>query len=409
MVEVLPFRGILYNQEKISDLRKVVTPPYDVISKEEQEMYLKRSEYNIIRIILSKDNGDRYKRAATVFHDWLKKEVLIEDNQEAIYVYEQEYFYKHKRKRRGFIAKVKLEDYESRKIIPHEKTLSKPKEDRLNLLRETRANLSPIFSLYEDKDNRIGKILESEEEPIIDIKTWDGIIQRLYAIKDMSKINDIRHEMLDKPIFIADGHHRYEVSLNFRNEMKGTSDFRDSYNYVMMYLTPMDQESLTILPAHRLIKNIVDVDMERIAYLFEIEESDKEKMFKEMIERGKLHHVFGMYTKGRCYLLTLRSEGLLDKIIENKPKEWKSLDVVILHSILINHIYGVRSEDDIKYVISEEKTIELVDRGEYQVAFFVNPTKIEQIKEVTSLGLTMPGKATYFYPKLLTGLVLRKL
>ncbi len=439
MIEIKPFKGIIYNNDKVS-LNDVATPPYDIISPEEQENFYKKSEYNIIRLIVGKNEpGDnefnnKYTRSADYLKDWLNQEIFLTSNGPAVYIYEQEYeIKKEKKKRIGFIALLKLEDFESGKVLPHEKTFPKTKVDRLNLLKTCKANYSQIFSLYSDSEGKIDNILRQfpNDESTIQVTDKDGVNHVLRPIFDEKIIKEIAQLMKDKTIFIADGHHRYETALSFRNNMREQANSYsgdEGFNYVMMMFINMDDKGLSILPVHRVIKDIPPLDeneiLEKVSDFFKIESFEFNKSNKEEVtgilnqrlsaKFGK-SHAFGMYLgTNKYHLLTLKDENIINEIVLTEhSSDWKKLDVTILHSLLIDKIIGVKSKNlikhkSIKFTPDENEALELVDKGGYKIAFLVNPTKIEEIRDVASNREKMPQKSTYFYPKLLTGMVINK-
>jgi len=445
MAKIIPFKGILYNKEKIRDMKDVVAPPYDVISPPEQEELYKRHENNVVRLILGKESdsdtpdNNRYTKARDSFDSWQRDSILIKDAFPSIYVYSQEYHLGEtegfeKKRRLGFIALSKLENFGEGKIHPHENTLAKPKEDRLKLMQHCNANFSSIFGLFSDPSKRIDSVLKDymRHSPLYDLVDDAGMRHTLWAIRDNKVIQIITGVMSDKQVFIADGHHRYETAINYRNEMREKlPNFtgEELYNYVMMYFTNTNSEGLSILPIHRLVSNLSNFDKKKIikkaGEFFNIEklslnESDektvKQKLFSDMKERGKKEHIFGMYLGNDEYLLlTLKDEDVLDRLITNsRHPSWKKLDVTILHTLLIEKVLGVSEKNlaeqkNITYTISEDEAIKDVKAGKYQIALFLNPTKIEEVKDVATAGEKMPQKSTFFYPKLITGLVMNKL
>ena len=445
MAKIIPFKGILYNKEKIRDIKDVVAPPYDVISPAEQEELYKRHENNVVRLILGKESNsdtpdnNRYTKARDSFDSWQRDSILIKDAFPSIYVYSQEYHLGEtegfeKKRRLGFIALSKLEDFGEGKIHPHENTLAKPKEDRLKLMQHCNANFSSIFGLFSDPSKRIDSVLKDymRHSPLYDLVDDAGMRHTLWAIRDNRAIQIITSVMSDKQIFIADGHHRYETAINYRNEMRGKlPDFsgEELYNYVMMYFTNTNSEGLSILPIHRLVSNLSDFDkkkiVEKAGEFFNIEklsfnESDektvKQKLFSDIKERGEKEHIFGMYLGNDEYLLlTLKDEDVLDRLITNsRHPSWKKLDVTILHTLLIEKVLRISEKNlaeqkNITYTISGDEAIKDVKAGKYQIALFLNPTKIEDVKDVAAAGEKMPQKSTFFYPKLITGLVMNKL
>jgi len=443
MAILAPFRGILYNLEKIDDLSLVVTPPYDVITKEDQERYHRAQSYNIIRLILGKDlPGDsqkinKYTRAAQYLETWQKEDILVRDTLPAIYYYQQKFAVKGKGKktRRGFIALVKLEDFDSGIVLPHEKTMTGPKVDRLRLMESCNANLSPIFSLYSDPDKKITSVIEDKisTDPFVDFLDDSGIGNRLWKIHEKNTIQKVVKELEDLSLFIADGHHRYETALNYRNQLQKRSmsfNGNEAYNYVMMYLSSMDDEGLVILPTHRLIYNLEDFNpalfykkAEKYFHLEELEFSSgnelevRKELLSRLEKQGQRQHAFGAYVKGASHysLLTLKSKNLLNSgVMDNVPPILRELDVLVLQTFILKDILGINdrnmeSQKNVGFIEDSVEGIDLVKKDKYQLVFLMNPTKINQVNEAARAGMRMPQKSTFFYPKLPSGLVINSI
>lgn len=425
MAKIIPFKGVIYNSKRVGSLAKIVAPPYDIISGEKQNMLYRSSPYNVIRLELGKikdsDSAyeNQYTRAADLLSAWLKNKMLVQDEKDSIYIYSQIYKDGGRRiDRTGFIALMSL-DEGNKKVLPHENTLLAPKMDRLDLMRKVKANLSPIFVLYEDAQHNILKILKrtaAHNKPFIDI-SFEGIKNRAWRLDDKSDIKKIQDIMRKSNTFIADGHHRFEVTRMYNKELlaSGSSQpLSGNSGYVMVYFVESKEDMLTVLPAHRLPKDIGALKgeeiIERLKKYFII---DKAQSLNTMMKRlsgmsGK--HAFGMHLgSGRFYLLKLKSMKPVDEVIKNKPKEWKKLDVSILHRFIFQHVLGIRDEDDnIEFVKSPKETASLVDKGDFKVAFFLNPTKVAEVKRIARIGEKMPRKATYFYPKPVSGIVINK-
>lgn len=407
MPEIIPFKGILYNQEKISDLTSVIAPPYDVISKIQQERYYQNHPYNCIRLILGKDlpedneKDNKYTRAANYFNTWLTEGILKQDETEAIYPLIQEFSHRNQKiTRSGFITLIKLEELGTG-VFPHEKTLSKPKQDRLNLMLATKANLCQIFALYSDEEGILDECLKVDESPIIDIEDEAMITHQLFKLTDKAMLKKIKNVMQSKPIFIADGHHRYETALNARKIL--------GYDFIMIYLTKMEDEGLTIFPTHRLIRNIPNVSLSAFEEFFEVVVIHELPLLLEKMEK-EFNYAFGMYAKGENYLLVLKDNNIMDKLIgDEKSNEYKQLDVSILETLVIKHILKITDiESSVSYTHDEKEAILSVDEKRYNLALFLNSTKIEQLRQMALHHELMPQKSTYFYPKLLSGLVMNK-
>ncbi len=427
--EIIPFKGVLYNPQKV-DITSVTAPPYDIVSPEFKEVLYRRSPYNIIRIDFGKDNdGDnekenRYTRAAKLLDDWLKKKIFVKDTRPSFYCYEINY---NKKTLRGFLGAVKIEDLGMGKIHPHEMTYSKPKTDRLNILRFCRANVSPIFSLYCSEKRLTSSILERvvKGKPFIEAENGDGFTHRLWQISDGTSIETIKKELSGKDIFIADGHHRYETALEFRNEMdkKGLlKTGKEPFNYVMMLLINMEDDGLTILPTHRLAKigkrkgikgvrykdlshALKDLlrqhfDIKTIHFDRATEEKAKQDMFKAMQRRK---HSFGLFIKGEKVFHVLRFKGSYS-VIDSHPS-LRNIDVTILHKLIFEKLLCI---DKFEYEIDAKLVIKKLNNNAFHAAFFLNPTKVHDVRAVALAGQRMPPKSTYFYPKLLTGMVIYK-
>jgi uncharacterized protein (DUF1015 family) len=440
MAIIAPFRGIIYNQGKAGSIDTLVCPPYDIISPAEQQELYRKSPYNVIRLeygLTSPADGDednRYTRAAAVLEEWSRSEVLQEGREGAFYVYEMEYKAgKGVKKLRGIICLVRIEDYDSGIVKPHETTLSGPKTDRLMLLRTCRATFSQIFSLFPDPAGNVaGLLAKVTGKPEMEVKRGDGVTHRVWSLNDRNGIEAIARELADKPIFIADGHHRYDTALNYRNERRkaaGSFTGEEGYNYVSMFLARLEDPGLTILPAHRALFNLADFDVRRfeddLNKYFNIERIDFDKrseskdlltVLDTMAHRADHAHVFGMRVRGEhsYYLLTLRNEADMDALLTDKSQAYRRLDVSILHHLIIDKLLGIKMEThklglNIEYIKDAEEADQRVHDNAAEIVFFMNPTKVREVKDVAAAGERMPQKATYFYPKLLTGLVMHRI
>jgi uncharacterized protein (DUF1015 family) len=435
MAIIKPFQGLRYNQDVIADMSSVVTPPYDVISPQEQERYYRLHPNNVVRVDFGKElPGDtektnKYTRAAELFEDWKKRGILKQENAPAIYIYDQEFMCGNRKLvRRGFIAQVKLEPFDKGYIYPHEQTLPGPKADRLKLTQACRANLSSIFALFPDEENEIDRFLSTiaQTKPEVDFVDDGGVTNKLWVIREKQNIDRLVTLMKEKPLFIADGHHRYETSLAYRDQMRrenGKLSGDLPLDYVMMVCVSMNNPGLVILPAHRLVRNIKDFSADRL--FKSLQESFTVELigkgcrvddFMSKLDDGTAGHVFVVCVgqEDAYYKLQLSNEKLLDTVFANEHPEWRHLDAGILHSVIIHKILGVHSTDVtikeyVKYVKEETEAVSLVKSGQYQLAFFLRPTRIEQVREIATARKVMPPKSTYFYPKLITGIVINSL
>ncbi len=440
MAKIMPFHGLLYNPEKIMNLRDVMTPPYDVVSPEEQDAFYKSHPHNIIRLILGKahpadtETDNWYTRAMADFEKWQSEKVLVRDVKPALYFTEMDYStHGTQSTRRGLIALVGLEDFDSGVILPHERTFSATKSERLRLMETCHANFSQIFSLYPDRENKVISHLKQAiagKNPDIDFDDQDGFHHRLWRITDPGVIDTVATDMSEKPLYIADGHHRYETALNYRNKrlaedpgLAGDSSCR----YVMMYLSSMHDPGLTVLPAHRLINDLpkerLDTFLEKASPFFDMEifnGADREKTERAFLDNLKSHskegHAIGIFMKNNDALHILRlRQGVMERLFGDKlPEPLKRLDVTILTQVILKNILELTEKDlddkhKISYISNLSDALKAIrDRGS-AVAFIMNPTKIAQVQQIADARLIMPRKSTYFYPKVITGLVLNKI
>ena len=426
MAKVIPFPALRFTS-KAGEISKNVCPPYDIISSSEREEYIKESECNIVRLELPVgDNA--YENAGALYRKMRAEGLLSVDEIPAFYIYEEEFSVCGEVKKiKGIFARVKLEEFSEKVILPHEETLSKAKEDRFNLMCATFCNFSPIYSMYTDEKRVITyKIDElSKRAPDIEFTSKDGIIQRLWVIKKSADTDFIEKAFEEKQLFIADGHHRYETALKFRKKLISDGIIKDAShpaNYVMMMLIDMENDGLVVFPTHRIVKNLENFDefmaIEKIKEYFAVSEI-KESEIEHSLDENRDKKAFVLCSKGGKYhLLTLiegeKSKGALDLLNPGKSEYYKNLDVTVLHSLILEKIFGIDKENmakqiNLKYTrdISEAKAA--VADGSADCAFLINPTKVSDIKNVSLAGDKMPQKSTYFYPKLITGLVMNEL
>jgi uncharacterized protein (DUF1015 family) len=423
MAEIKPFKALLYNKEITGDLSDVMAPPYDVISDDLRDRLYGKSDHNIVRLILGRsfigDDGrnNKYTRARKNLEEWLEEGALVRDRDDSFYVYQQEYEIGGKTCRRtGFLALMKIEGDDV--VLPHEHTLSNPKEDRMNLIKEVEGNLSPIFTLYNDEEGRIKETLDrtvSSGEAIVDISI-DGVTHKLWRLSEKNSASDITSAMENKKVFIADGHHRYEVARAYRDMRRKDEGYDGSADHVLMYFTDISSpDNLTVLGTHRALKNLSGLDLSdvrsRLEEHFSITPLETiEELTLAMSERSGRGYIYGFITGEDLLLLEPKNEDQLRAMIKaNKCDEWKSLDVSVLHSAILGSILDIKlGEGDITYVKDAESALDLVTGGSHAAAFLLNPTKVSQLKAVAEKGEMMPQKSTYFYPKLLTGLVINR-
>lgn len=404
MATIKGFKGIRYNADKVADLNKVIAPPYDVISQQEQDELYQLDQYNVIRLILAKGQGDdRYKNAGKTFKEWLKDSVLIQEDRPCIYPYYQEFELEGKSfTRKGLIAIVKVEDFTSKTVFPHEQTFRKHKEDRLKLTNSCNANMSQIFAVYTDQNGEAEKLIDrSIGEPIMSAVTKDGVNNKLWKIEDQSVIDEVSHKLMDKNLLIADGHHRYETAINFRNKqrsMNGEDQKEKPYNYVMMYLSRSEGEGLIINPTHRVVRKIglpEDELLQRAEKHFEVKKFSEDKVHGLAFDQIAVV----LSSKGSSYVLKPR---------RNHTKHYQNLAVIQLHNLIFKQIINEKNAG-ILYTKFEDELYDLVKNREYEAGFLLPKIKASDIFEVVLDGKKMPHKTTYFYPKILSGMVFNPL
>jgi len=434
MAQVRPFRGIYYDTSKV-DIEKVVSQPWDVITPEMQERYYGADRHNIVRIIRGKEmpeddeTENNFTRAGKFFRQWLENGVLVGDEVDSIYVYIQRFSLGGSEfTRRGIIAAVRLEDYESKVILPHEHTFPRHNANRLSLIHETKANFGQLFMLYPDPEMTIPRLLAQFDSatPMMSV-TVNGITHSIVRVANPEDIRFIVEHMKEKQLFIADGHHRYQTALNYRNEMAPilSDEGRREVSYRMMTLVSMDDPSITILPTHRVVRGVPDFErgrfLEQLSEFFEIERldhkaCDPQLMLQNLCELATATAAFVVRLPGgEFFLIRLKDRTSAVKALPGDPHPAvRELDVTILHGLILEKILSLGPElqssaEHIRYYRDPADAVGMVEGGEAQVAFLLNPTKVHQVRDVARAGQVMPQKSTDFYPKLLTGLIVRKL
>lgn len=419
MALLYPFRGLRYNKDAVGDFGKVVTQPYDKTTPAMQDAYYQRSPYNAVRITLSVEKRKvpetHYPEAGATFQEWVANNVLIQDTLPSMYAYYQEYRIDGQtRIQRGLVALLDLEKSGSG-IIPHEHTLAAPKQDRLRLIRSVEGNEDFIYMLYSDETLVVNRIVEeciSGRLPDITVTDEYGAIHRVWAITDSGALGKIQDAMRFKNLFIADGHHRFETSVSFMNECreKGWEPAGIESFDKRMVTCFNSADGVTILPTHRVIRDLPDFDPEaflrRIDDCFSVEPVSSASALWDGMKQRQKENVFGFYPASirKFYLLCLRKEVEADR----------QLDVRILHSLLLERFLGIdegklAAQTNLDYIRERELCIQMVHEGRYQAAFFLNPTTAEQMQRIAASGQRMPQKSTDFFPKLLTGLIFMRM
>ncbi len=427
MVQVVPFKGLLYDQEKCGSLQELIAPPYDVIKPHQQEALYDKNPSNVVRLILGKqfpddnESNNRYTRSARDFIDWQNQGILVEDARPCFYAYSQSYEFEHRKVHRiGFFARIRLEDFTAGNICPHEFTLAKAKKDRARLIEACRANFSPVFGLFSDPSRSVDdQLIRATQTDPLGVIEDTGITHKLWRIADDGIISFLTRAMVDKKIYIADGHHRYETALAYSKSQKSGDDS----DHVMMFLTNLESESLTVFAIHRLIRSPDGFDSE--AFFSHLEDHFDVQSLPERIspkkiqsllsQEGDSKNVFIAYLgHGKGYLLKVNDVNRVVPYLKNEePTDLKVLDIMQLHAMLIRPALKVDTlipehQQFVSYTIDIKLAMDEVNAGNYHVTFFMNPTRVSQVRELAEKGVRLPQKATYFHPKLLSGLVINK-
>lgn len=423
MKKIAPFQAVIYNQEKIKDISKVTCPPYDVISPERQQYFYQQDRHNFIRIILGRDSAgeDKYQRAAADFSRWQDEGILIRDKVPALYLYSQEFKAGGRTMQRlGLIGLLRLPE-KGCSVFGHEHTRLAPKEDRLKLLKAVKANLSPIFVIFSDRKKLLPGIYRKSAplKPFIRVKDSDSVVHRLWRITSPAALEKIGSRFSRENMFIADGHHRFEVACAYRELLRQSSGKLtggESCNYLLAYFTSIEDKGLLILPIHRLIRleqaPALDTLLSGLERYFKVElVKSKSALFSALAKSGRKTHALGMYKHKKFWLLRLKDNKILDKVISDKPAEYRSLDVLLLNYLILRDTLGLGLEDkeQLSYNNDAREVIRQADADDKAIAFFLNPAKVEQVMSIALSGNKMPPKTTYFYPKVLSGLVMNKL
>ena len=446
MAHIEPFRALRYDPSRVS-IPQVVTQPYDKITPEMQDGYYAASPHNLVRVILGKQHaGDHsgestYTRASQFFRDWRQQGIFLQDSEPALYFYVQRFTVPGgttELERRGIIALGRIEDYSAGVVFRHEQTLAKPKADRLELLRATRAHFGQLFMLYSDPAAEIDNLLKSDADsalrkPDLEIKDEYGVWHRLWKVTDPALITLVRDKMRDKKLVIADGHHRYETALNYRNESRNNERRNQGpaggapgqgsralapHELVMMTLVNMDSPGLVILPTHRVVHGLQSFSSaafrEGASVYFSVEEVDPSvdaaRVAVILREAGRIGTAMLAVTADRVFLLD-RAKSVSPRVFADLSLRQQALDVVQLHKCLLEGVLGIseeaiRDQKNVRYIRDVSEAMAQVRSGAANVAFLMNPARMSQVRDIAFAGEVMPQKSTDFYPKLLTGLTI---
>jgi len=432
VAEIRPFRGVHYNQLLIKDLSTVICPPYDIISPHLQQELYRRSQYNFVRLEHSRElpqdtvTDNKYTRSAAILKQWLKQGVLKVDEVPAIYLHNHSFTYQGKEYRRcGITVRVRLEEWDKMVIRPHEGTLAEPKNDRVSLLRALQVNTSPILALFEDQGRRVSSLLATQEsgKPLISLTGANGESHNIWAITRPEVVNQVCNSLAEQPLYIADGHHRYESALTYQRERHACSSSvsgDEAFNFAIMTLLDFSDPGLIILPPHRLLRGISKPILNgltaKLRAFFEIEELplDMPNVWQQVddlsMETNEIRlFLFGLVVE-HLLALRLRDFAAASRMMPYFHSEtYKRLDVSIADHIILENLLGLsggKEEARIAYSYDRQDAVNRVLDQEYQLAFLLSPVKAEVIKAIADAGDRMPRKSTYFYPKLPAGLVL---
>jgi uncharacterized protein (DUF1015 family) len=421
MADVQPLRTLRYDPSAVGSLDAVAAPPYDVIDAQMRDELAARSPFNVVEIDLPRgDAGDPYHHAEETLQEWIQQGVMVREREPAIWVLTQDFTGPdgNAYTRHGFFARVRVEDYGPGRIRPHERTQPGPKEDRLRLTRATRANLSPIFSLFSDPAGEAWSALEpvTGDEPFATVTDADGTLNRLWRVAEPGTIEQVRESLADRELLIADGHHRYETARVYRDEIGGEGE----HNYVLMFLCALEDPGLTIFPTHRLLKNGLTSEQQealrevllRDFEVTEIEPGELEPPPPDGSGAVQFGYMDAHFRKP--YRLTLEEQGAADRALDGRSEAYRHLDTAVLEALVLKGALGM-TEDDVAakrgldYSKSFAHALDAVETGRADAAFFMRATPVEQVQAVAAAGESMPPKSTYFFPKIPTGLVFNPL
>jgi uncharacterized protein (DUF1015 family) len=417
MADVQPLRALHYDPAVAGPLEDVVAPPYDVIDASQRAELVERSPFNVVAVDLPHGEPDPYANARELFESWQLQGALARDSEPAVWAHTQEYSGPdgQRRTRRGFFCRVRIEGYGPGRVRPHERTHPGPKEDRLRLTRATRANISPIFSLFSDPANAAWAALEpfTEQTPWGEVSDSDETVHRLWRVSDAQAIAAVQAATRDAELLIADGHHRYETMQAYADEVGGDGEHR----YILMCLVALQDPGLTVFPTHRLVNRLDDGQRAALAQALQRDFEIAEVPIGQVAPApggGPLQLGYVTAQDERAYRLTLKAQAIADQALSGHSQAYRHLDTGVLETLLLKGALGL-SDDDIShfnglfYARDTAEAIAKVRSGEYDAAFLMRPTPVAQVRDVAADGENMPPKSTYFFPKLLTGLLFNPL
>lgn len=425
MADLRPFHALRYDLNKAGEIRELTSPPYDIISEDQRQDYLRRNPYNIIRLELPRGQ-EPYREARETLLSWREDGALKTDMDPGFYLYEMEFLTKVDRgeakKLRTLICRVRLEEFSAGVVLPHEETLSKAKKDRFELMHATNCNFSSIYSLYQDPKHVTRQRMDRLAECTVPRYEFsDGlVVHRLWVVNDPAAIAAIQEDFAPRKLYIADGHHRYETALNYRNYLRKQGKDCSGADFVMMTLAEMSDQGLVVFPTHRLVRGLKNFESIRLLdscqEWFELTPANDLQSSQAALDAAyqQGHHAFAYYD-GTCWqILTLKDLSVMKNLLPDHSEAYRGLDVSILHTLILEQLLGIDKENmasqiNLTYTRSAEEATEAVEKGEGNCCFLLNATRVEEICAVASAGEKMPQKSTYFYPKLITGLVMNDL
>lgn len=420
MATIKEFSALRFT-DKAGDISALCCPPYDIISAAEKEQFLKQNEHNIIKLELPGENPENYESAKQIFAEWQKNGIIKTDEKAALYIYEEKFTVRGKEYAfKGFVCHVQLAEFSENIVLPHEETLSKAKADRFNLLNATGCSFSQIYSLYSDAAGETNAVLAELSSGTPDAAFTDGagVTHSLWIAEKSEKTQKICRQFQNRKLYIADGHHRYETALNFRRYVKENKLNIPESEYVMMFLVNMENDGLVVFPTHRIVRDVKDFSgadllkkCEKYFNVEKIEKSDIQSFMDEAYEKGEKAFV---YCDGEAdFALTLRDITVMDRLFPEKSEALRRLDVTVLHSLILEEMLGIDKENMAKQInLTYTRSFDEAYNSAGETAnccFILNPTKVIEIADVAAAGEKMPQKSTYFYPKLITGLVMNKI
>lgn len=423
MAKIRPFKALRFDTEKAGDISSLCCPPYDIVSESEREELINRNEYNIIRLELP-TGENRYEKTGSLLKEWINKGILKKDCKDGYYIYREAFFVDGKEYSfTGFMTELEARPFSDGIVLPHEETLSKAKKDRFEVMKATNCNLSQIYALYNDNNGLVEKILkaESEKRPVHSFTDTAGVTHSLWIVDDEEKTAQLTKLFADKKLYIADGHHRYETAVNYKNYLyeNGTiSSENDGGNFVLTMLVSMESDGLVVFPTHRIVRDLESFSREGIIKsaekYFTVSPIEKEKVddtLKELYLSGE--KAFVMYSPEKYDLFVLRDIAFTKERYPEKSDAYCGLDVTVLHSLVLEDVFGIDKENmanqkNLTYTRDRLEAEREVDSRKANCAFILNPTKVSEIRDTALAGEKMPQKSTYFYPKLITGLVMNK-